>query len=788
MAPLRSLGNTASIFDDFYGRSGTEASHPIETSINVNGVSHNLAEGAYELTSLDEVVLRVNTPVPVHIYAWGGGGGEGRSPSNYTDRRSAGGGSAGSAGGSMTLQPGTDYILRVGGGGLCAQEGGGVTVSASNGGGQNSASAFGGGGGGGASSIHTPQYRLIIAGGGGGGGHASNNTHALPAGGGYGGGETGGRSPGMAALPTLHGHAGEQTTFGINGYWPGQPVPTVGGQAPSGVSGIGTGANYHPYGSGAGGGGYYGGGAGGGDGGSGISGGNGGGGSGYVNAKYLDNIFNGNGDFGDSSDNPGAGFAADGSPSSRPYRGTAGDGGESSGIGGGNNPGNPGKIVIVLDSSATPTQTYWYANINGTGAETGYGIATDSFNNIYVTGNTSSTGSGNQDLIITKLNSSGVNQWIRCLGGAGGSDRGRAIAVDSSNNVYACGETASVGAGHIDALLVKYNAFGSILWQRMLGHANNDVGKAIAIDSSDNIYMCGDTTVTGDSEIFIAKYNSSGTIQWQRTLGGTDGSGNNNTYVYSAAIDGSDNLYIFGDTNVEGEGDRDMIVAKYNSSGTIQWVRTLGSTVTEEGYGCDVDSAGNVYICGRSNTSATVTSMIVAKYNTSGSLQWQRKLDAYNQATLGYAITVDNSGNVYAGGHTNGAPTIASYAFLIAKYNSSGVLQWQRAFGSGSFERVEAITTDSLGNICVTGLSNTGNNSVLVVKLPADGSLTGTFDNGNMKYEVSTLDESLSTLDNNDITVNTLINDAAVSLTSNDQLELGGLIAFNGGSSSIDIE
>ena len=75
-----------------------------------------------ELTLLDEVVLRVNAPVPVHIYAWGGGGGEGRSPSNYADRRSAGGGSAGSAGGSITLQPGTDYILRVGGGGLCVKK------------------------------------------------------------------------------------------------------------------------------------------------------------------------------------------------------------------------------------------------------------------------------------------------------------------------------------------------------------------------------------------------------------------------------------------------------------------------------------------------------------------------------------------------------------------------------------------------------------------------------------------------------------------------------------------
>ena len=73
-----------------------------------------------------------------------------------------------------------------------------------------------------------------------------------------------------------------------------------------------------------------------------------------------------------------------------------------------------------------------------------------------------------------------------------------------------------------------------------------------------------------------------------------------------------------------------------------------------------------------------------------------------------------------------------------------------------------------------------------VVKLPADGSLTGTFDNGNMKYEVSNVGES-PTLTNN-ITVNNTINDAAVSLTGNDQLELGGLISFNGGSTTIDIE
>ena len=442
------------------------------------------------------------------------------------------------------------------------------------------------------------------------------------------------------------------------------------------------------------------------------------------------------------------------------------------------------------DAAINPAvQNYWYALLNGTSnnSEVGYGIDTDSSDDVYVTGLSASTDGNGQDFLVAKYNPSGVLQWQRTIGGTS-SDSGWGIAVDSSDNFYACGETSSAGAGNIDALLVKYNAVGTVLWQRTLGHANNDRAKSVAVDSLDNVYMTGNTTVTGNTEIFIAKYNSSGSIIWQRTLGGTDGSGNNNTHGHKIAIDGSDNVYVFGYTNVfGGSGNEDFLVAKYNSAGVLQWQRILGDTDQDEAYGGAVDSSGNAYICGYKSSGST-NGMIVAKYDTSGNIRWQRELATTNKSTLGYAITVDDSGNVYAGGHTEAAPSYTNHVFLIAKYNSSGVLQWQRAFGSGTFERLEAITTDSLGNICVTGLSNSGNNSVLVVKLPADGSLTGTFDNGNMVYEQCTLTATTSSLTNNDITVNDLINDAAVSLTSNDQLTLGGLITFNGGSSSIDIE
>ena len=72
---------------------------------------------------------------------------------------------------------------------------------------------------------------------------------------------------------------------------------------------------------------------------------------------------------------------------------------------------------------------------------------------------------------------------------------------------------------------------------------------------------------TGTREMSLAKFNSSGTLVWERELTSTG----NNTYGVSLAVDSSDNPVITGYTNALGQGGTDIIIAKYNSSGTIQW-------------------------------------------------------------------------------------------------------------------------------------------------------------------------------------------------------------------------
>ena len=412
-----------------------------------------------------------------------------------------------------------------------------------------------------------------------------------------------------------------------------------------------------------------------------------------------------------------------------------------------------------IDAAINPlVHDYWFSLLSGNGSDDDepYGIAVDSEHSVYVTGWAESHGFGGRDASIAKYDLFGVLQWQRTLGGAS-SEEGRGIAVDSSDNVYITGQ--SVG----NCIIAKYDKSGSIQWQRILGGSAQGYG--IAIDSLDNVYICGNAASNG---ILIAKYDSSGTILGHRFL---SGSGGGSDYGYGIAIDSSDNIYISGQTNNIGAGNYDLVIAKYNSGLQIQWQRTLGSTNTEEStkHGIAADNAGNVYVTGYSQDSGNTTSLIVAKYNTSGSIQWQISLSTTNKWAGGNSIEVDNSGNVYVGGSTNSTSSGQGYDILIAKLaTSNGALIWQRTFGGSSTEGAEDIfVKDNVVYACsLTGATR----KHLITKLPANGSLTGTYNvtGGTFVYAASSLTHATSSFTDAESTLTDAasnLTDAATSLT-----------------------
>ena len=134
-------------------------------------------------------------------------------------------------------------------------------------------------------------------------------------------------------------------------------------------------------------------------------------------------------------------------------------------------------------------------------------------------------------------------------------------------------------------------------------------------------------------------------------------------------------------------GNDDLFVVKYNSSGTKQWTKQLGSSpadseyVTDNPNGVTTDSSGNVYVVGSTsgaldgNSSAGNNDLFVVKFNSSGTKQWTQQLGT-SSPDIAYGVATDSSGNVYVTGYTEGGLDGNSNAgnrdIFVVKYNSDG--------------------------------------------------------------------------------------------------------------------
>jgi hypothetical protein len=312
--------------------------------------------------------------------------------------------------------------------------------------------------------------------------------------------------------------------------------------------------------------------------------------------------------------------------------------------------------------------------------------------------------------------SSAASYFIGTLGSGTIFNVGQAIAVDLTGNSYIAGYSNSPQV----CFLAKYNSTGIIQWQRILSSSASNTFKGVGVDSSGNVYLCGQyTDLSGYTGALIAKYDTSGTLQWQKSFGYN---GVNSFGFNTIKVDSSGNFYVIGNGNyspVTATGY--AFIAKYDTSGTLQWQRSLDSSSSDSGTGIGFDSSGNIYVCIASNgISGSDYYTVVAKYNSSGAIQWQKSLGSSGISNLAYGITVDSSGNSY----TISAYTPNGYDLGIAKYDTSGTLQWQRAIGSTGYEGSNGIAVDSSGNVYAIGYSSTvGSNDVVIVKYDTSGTL-----------------------------------------------------------------
>jgi uncharacterized delta-60 repeat protein len=365
----------------------------------------------------------------------------------------------------------------------------------------------------------------------------------------------------------------------------------------------------------------------------------------------------------------------------------------------------------------------WVATLGGSNSDIGNSVAIGSDGSVYICGNTYSAGAGGSDAFITKFNSSGTLQWQKTLGGSN-SDIGNSVAIGSDGSVYICGNTYSAGAGGSDAFITKFNSSGTLQWQKTLGGSDSDSGNSVAIGSDGSVYICGNTysAGAGGSDAFITKFNSSGTLQWQKTLGGSDSDSGN-----SVAIGSDGSVYICGNTYSAGAGGSDAFITKFNSSGTLQWQKTLGGSNSDIGNSVAIGSDGSVYICGNTySAGAGGSDAFITKFNSSGTLQWQKTLGG-SDSDSGNSVAIGSDGSVYVCGRTYSAGAGGS-DILIARITDDVINQSTVIYGNFTLQDA-ALTVSNASLINQTAslsLANPGM-SVLTPSLTVkDANLTFT--------------------------------------------------------------
>jgi len=248
-------------------------------------------------------------------------------------------------------------------------------------------------------------------------------------------------------------------------------------------------------------------------------------------------------------------------------------------------------------------QEQWVARYDGPGhlGNAAYAIALDNSGNVYVTG--VSVGSGTDaDYATIKYNSSGQEQWVaRYNGPANGSDYGEAIAVDDSANVYVTGWSRGSGT-NFDYATIKYDTAGQQQWvARYHGPGTGlDQANAIAIDISGNVYVTGTSNGSGTSVDYATiKYDSTGQQQWAARYNGAANSGDGANAI---ALDSSGNVYVTGQSQGVGT-ETDCATVKYDSAGQEQWVIRYNGKghPFDYAFALAVDSSQNVYIAGESD-------------------------------------------------------------------------------------------------------------------------------------------------------------------------------------------
>jgi len=347
---------------------------------------------------------------------------------------------------------------------------------------------------------------------------------------------------------------------------------------------------------------------------------------------------------------------------------------------------------------------------------------------------------GSRDYWLVKLNADLSPAWQKTFGGTGiniledvlqASD-GSYYIIGTSDSPISGNKTVDTIGGGGDFWLIKLDIDGNILWQRVYGGTNSDIGNSIIEIDDTTLLLAGysfsDSSGTktensrGLSDYWIMKIDTSGSVLWDKTYGGSG-----NDRLRDMIINSHGEIFLSGESNSNASGEKtesnygysNIWVLKLDAQGNIIWDKTIGSEGFNSRGRLSIDN-NIVYVIASSEdfSSGTQTEntngeydIWVTRLDNNGNIIWDRMIGGSDRdIAVAAIISFDNniliSATSYSGvSGSKTEPSIGFGDYWVVCVDSLGAIQWQKTIGGTGIDIISNIIEVAQNRYLLVGYS-----------------------------------------------------------------------------------
>jgi hypothetical protein len=274
---------------------------------------------------------------------------------------------------------------------------------------------------------------------------------------------------------------------------------------------------------------------------------------------------------------------------------------------------------------------------------------------------------GDADVCLLKFDQAGNPVWATIAGSAGPWDFGNWVQQTRDGGYIVAGSTDGVYPQR-EVLLMKFDGMGNLLWAHTAGAFDSNVGYCVQETADDGFIVVGMASDrSGPLNLLLLKFDSSGSVVWARIPGGL-------SYPEGRAVrQTSDGGYIVAGVCIpEGGAVHDILLQKYDSSGSLVWSRTAGGPDSNEEVWSVAEVASGGYVVAGYTSLQGAYDLLLMKFGAAGGFLWARTADGEGHESGGWVAQATDGGFIVAG--ITEDPFLTDRRYLLWKSDRDGLV------------------------------------------------------------------------------------------------------------------